>query len=527
MAASSIWLHRVSCLVLAIALGWSNIAQVAYSGNLFFVDPNGNDRNLGTAEAPWATLQWAADQVTAGDRVTVRPGTYAGFYLTANGTAGEPVEFIAQPGVLINEENDTTPDGINLEGASYVVIDGFEVAGMERTGVRTVGLPMNFATNVTIRNVYAHDNGRWGILTGHVDHLLIENNRLTNSIIEHGIYVSNSGDNPIVRNNITSGNARAGIQLNADLSEGGPGVVDGIISNAIISGNLIFDNGELGGSAINLDGVQDSLIENNLLYGNQASGISLFMQDGAAGSNNNRVINNTIHTPADARWALNIQNASTGNFVRNNILINDDGFRGAIDISANSLSGFSSDYNVVTSSFTTNGGDSALSLAQWRTAIGQDLHSTAIDSDELDELFMNVDGGNYQLVAGSIAENGALVAEAPAADLVGRPRPYGASVDIGALERILPGDYNADGAANAADYTVWRNSPPAAVYFGAAADGNVDKLITQLDYEVWKSHYGMTLGIGSVNKLAIVPEPMPCALISLGLAIVAALRRRR
>jgi hypothetical protein len=42
-----------------------------------------------------------------------------------------------------------------------------------------------------------------------------------------------------------------------------------------ISGYVIYGNGEKGGSAINCDGVQDSLIRNNLLYGNHASGISL------------------------------------------------------------------------------------------------------------------------------------------------------------------------------------------------------------------------------------------------------------
>ena len=504
-------LRRLPSIALIVTLAWSIEALSVRGDDFFFVDPGGSDSNPGTENAPWATLQWAADHVGVGDRVTVRPGTYDGFYLTADGELGNPIEFLAMPGVLINEENGTTPDGINLEGASHVVIDGFEVAGMERTGVRTVGLPSSFATNVTIRNVYAHHNGSWGILTGHVNNLLIENNRMTNSVLEHGIYVSNSGDNPIVRNNITSDNAGAGIQLNADESEGG----DGVITNALISGNVIFNNGAAGGSAINLDGVQNSRIENNLLYNNLASGISLFQDDGAFGSSGNQVVNNTIHVPDDTRWALNIQNASTNNFVRNNILINDDllinnsGFRGAIDISADSLPGFSSDYNVLTPSFTTTGGNSTMDLAEWQAATNQDANSLAIESADLAELLINAAAGNYHLVAGSLAHEAALLAPAPDFDLLGRLRPYGASVDIGALERVLPGDYNADGEVNAADYTVWRNSRGRLVLRGAGADGDLNGTISLADYTLWKANYGQSVpgAGGSFGHSPFVPEP--------------------
>ena len=64
-----------------------------------------------------------------------------------------------------------TPDGINLEGADYVTIEGFTVVGMPRAGIRSV---LNH--HVTIRNNVGDHNGRWGIFTGFSDDLLIENN---------------------------------------------------------------------------------------------------------------------------------------------------------------------------------------------------------------------------------------------------------------------------------------------------------------------------------------------------------------
>src|SRR5215212_1122336 len=137
----------------------------------------------------------------------------AQFYVSpaASGTAASPIQFKADPGAVINQRNATTPDGINLELASYVVIDGFTVTGMPRAGVRSVGLPGNFASHVTVRNVTASNNGVWGIFTGHVDDLLIEKNVTSGSIDQHGIYVSNSGDRPVIRDNVIFNNHGSGI----------------------------------------------------------------------------------------------------------------------------------------------------------------------------------------------------------------------------------------------------------------------------------------------------------------------------
>src|SRR6185436_2358594 len=107
-------------------------------------------------------------------------------------------------------------------------------------------------------------NGRWGILTGFSDDILIENNVMSRSQAEHGIYVSNSGDRPVIRDNVVWGNYANGIHMNGDLSQGG----DGVISGALVERNVIYENGRGGGSGINGDGVRDSRIQNNLLFDN-------------------------------------------------------------------------------------------------------------------------------------------------------------------------------------------------------------------------------------------------------------------
>ncbi|MEM7481693.1 MAG: right-handed parallel beta-helix repeat-containing protein [Acidobacteriota bacterium] len=396
------------------------------SADTFYVapPPAGNDANPGTVASPWATLEHADSQVSPGDTVLVRGGNHAGAQLTTSGTAVQPILWRAFPGEepSIVSDNASTPDGINIEGASHLVIEGFRVDGRTRAGIRAV-----LCENVTLRNNRADGNGRWGILTGFCDDLTIEGNVTTNSVIEHGIYVSNSGDRPVIRGNLIHGNNANGIHMNGDASLGG----DGVISQAIVENNVIFDNGEAGGSGINCDGVQFSRIANNLIYDTHASGISLYRIDGGAPSINNRVYNNTVVVASDGRWGLNIQNASTGNEVRNNVFYSAHSFRGAMSVSADSLTGFVSDHNAVENRFTTDDGNSVLTLAEWRTATGQDANSLA--GEPLD-WFEDFPGDDYRPASASaLLDAGNPVAQVPT-DILGTPRPQGATYDIGAYE---------------------------------------------------------------------------------------------
>jgi parallel beta-helix repeat protein len=504
----------MSTRILIVALA-AALAPAISPAAQYFVSPTGSDTAAGTSAAPWKTLQHAADVVGPGDRVTARAGNYAGFYLDTSGTAAAPIEFDADANVLINQPNPIrTQHGINLENASHVIIDGFSVTGMQRAGVRSVGVDGDeLASFVTIRNVHSYNNGYWGIFTGFVNDLVIENNTTSGSVNEHGIYVSNSGDRPVIRNNISFDNRANGIHMNGDLSQGG----DGIISGALVAGNRIYNNGVGGGSGINMDGVQNSRIENNLIYGNHASGISLYQIDGATGSTGNTVINNTVYEASDGRWALNIQSGSTGNTVLNNILISDHPTRGAIDVSADSMSGFVSDYNAVISRFTTDGGTSIKTLAQWQASTGEDAHSLVATAANL---FMNPGGNDYHLLTTSPAKNTGTSQSAPPADFDGLPRKAGAAFDIGAYEfGSLAGDYNRDGAVTAADYVLWRKTLGANVTRYAGADGDGSGKIDQPDFLRWRADFVAVAAAGTA-LITSIPEPSSSSTVCFALAII-------
>ena len=94
----------------------------------------------------------------------------------------------------------------------------------------------------------------------------------------------------------------------------------------------------------------------------------------------------------------------------------------------------------------------------------------------------------------------------------------------------LPGDYNQDGAVNAADYTVWRDN------LGSATSLPNDDTagVGPDDYTRWKTHFGESIGsgngsaaTGSASALATVPEPAAALLLALGLLVAPILRCRR
>ena len=137
-------------------------------------------------------------------------------------------------------------------------------------------------SHITVKNCHVHDSIYTGIFDGFADYATYEDN-VTHDNGEHGIYHSNSADYAVIRGNTSYSNTACGIHMNGDISMGG----DGIISYCLIERNICYDNPS--GSAINCDGVSDSIIRNNLLYNNRGSGISLYGGDAAESSSRDKV----------------------------------------------------------------------------------------------------------------------------------------------------------------------------------------------------------------------------------------------
>lgn len=95
----------------------------------------------------------------------------------------------------------------------------------------------------------------------------------------------------------------------------------------------------------------------------------------------------------------------------------------------------------------------------------------------------------------------------------------------GAFAPVSPavsGDYNNNGAVDAADYVMWRKqfgqNGPGLASDGTGPGGTPDGSVDNLDYTFWRAHFGETSGVGSASgagsiTTSSVPEPATLSLL--------------
>jgi len=348
------------------------------------------------------TLQEASRLAKGGDLVAVLPGSYEGFSVGDKADAGDEryVHFkaLGAPGeVVITTGSPEDPSWmILLLAAHHVIIEGFNVAGTNQAGKEpegpNAGIMLNgdflhgekLAHHIALIGNFSHNHKKWGVHSVDSHSVLLQDNLFALSALEHAAYVSDGSDNYVIRRNVFFGSAGSGLQCNADaiaslekLKEhpalaGAPpykqtrewalGVLalattrfgqnafpDGRGFNFIIEDNVINGNGRAGGAALNLAGVRESLIQNNLAYANAGSGIVEWDNGNAFdhalvepgpqlpadvtgaeslplfGCFANLIRNNTILAGVRGRPALLVGNGSWGTRARNNVFINDGG----------------------------------------------------------------------------------------------------------------------------------------------------------------------------------------------------------
>jgi hypothetical protein len=108
------------------------------------VGPDGDDSNPGTAEAPWQTVQHAADTAEPGNTVCIHAGTYSAeeggsaVIFSRSGTADAPITFAAAPGETVTFQGGNE-SLVLAPGASHLRLIGFTVKDFRIWGVTLSG----------------------------------------------------------------------------------------------------------------------------------------------------------------------------------------------------------------------------------------------------------------------------------------------------------------------------------------------------------------------------------------------------
>lgn len=492
---------------------FSFTTAAALTSNCLAIDVLCVDDTAGAMQE-YSDIQTAISAVQAGQTVLVHDGIYTGFELVnRTGTPTAPIVIRAAGTNAVISSSTSTGDGIRLHNSSYITVEGFLIQGGANVAnpitARCIAARGATATAPMLGNILrgnrCTDAGLECFYLSQFGNGLIENNFIrgcgrAGGIRNHGIYLANAGsDNTVIRRNTISttnsaGNESNGIHMNGDLSIGG----DGLISGVLIDANTIHNNTQNG---INLDGVQNTTLRNNLVYGNARHAVRAYDGDGAAGPRALVAVNNTLLATTTG-WAMKISEDGGGHTFFNNILL---GVSGSLCLDNPS---FRSDHNVVDNRLSLNNETSIITLSDWRTqSNNQDINSFV---DNASSLFLNSSGNDHRLASASAARDAGITnlnnISAPTVDISGTARPQDTRVDLGAFEAMSGGGithYLASSPAGS-DTNPGTSAQPWATFthaFGRMQPGQV--------LEVKNGEYAQDLGTWRWSGGNMIPVSQP------------------
>ncbi len=192
-----------TCLVFSVLLIVGLFASSAWAATYYVNNqaPSASDANPGTLDAPWLTIQHAADMVTAGDTIIVKPGLYnEGVRLSNSGTTSAPITFTGEPGAVLDGagldeysngygfSNVTWTDSNSMAATpvDFIIMTGFEIRDFLRAGIYSSCARWDFANNKcvggqgwVIKNNVIHGSWEgislWGLRTPEGANIIVGN----------------------------------------------------------------------------------------------------------------------------------------------------------------------------------------------------------------------------------------------------------------------------------------------------------------------------------------------------------------
>ncbi|WP_068501816.1 right-handed parallel beta-helix repeat-containing protein [Paenibacillus kribbensis] len=361
-------------MVLGLGLAAGNVQPPSASAasTEYYVATSGSDSNAGTSDAPWKTLQHAADVAPVGSTVYVRGGVYnQKLKITRSGSASQgPIVFtnygtetaiIDGTGLSVSG----TEGLIELADVDYVTVQGFEIRNFTTASKNAVpvgiyvhgsGGFINLSNNKIhdIKNTVtptgkdrlgrdAHGIAVYGTKApASIHDLTISGNELYNLVLgsSESLVLNGNVDGFAVTDNLIHNNDNIGIDL-IGFEGTAPNTAYDQARNGLVKGNRVYNNSsnnnpsykqdDNSAGGIYVDGGKDSIIEQNYSYNNDI-GIEIASEHVGKATSNITVRSNVIYNNRLTGIAMGGYDDERGSTVNckivNNTLYKNDTFGG-------------------------------------------------------------------------------------------------------------------------------------------------------------------------------------------------------
>ncbi|MBI2238741.1 MAG: NPCBM/NEW2 domain-containing protein [Actinobacteria bacterium] len=507
------------CLVLAGVTAWAlttRSSRKTPAGPAYWVATDGDDHAAGSRDAPWGTLQHAADEAPPGSTVYVRGGVYPQRMAVAvSGAPGRPIVFRNAPvehpvldGSSLEVGQEFSPM-ISVDGERYVEIRGFEIRGYrtDLSGHNPVGILVTGASDhISIVGNVVHDMGTtfqgriggdahgiavYGNLADHpIDDVVISDNRLYDLTLgsSEALVVNGNVTDFLIQDNVVHDTNNIGIVAIGYEGTAPDPSVD-VARDGTIRGNTVYNVDSYGNPAygtdrsangIYVDGGRDVLVEgnivhdvnvgmefasehhgrstsfvtarNNVVYDATAIGIAIGGYDRHRGFTEGCVIVNNTVYETNGVELL-VQFDTRDNVIENNIFVAGPTAEFVENRYTENANNLV-DHNLY---WSTDGSDRG--IWQWKDRRYADFAEwrarSGVDRHSVfaDPGFVDPTAHDFQLTGGSPAvDAGTFIAAGGTIDLAGEPRQQAAATDLGAYERTAPPPSPTPSIAGAVEY---------------------------------------------------------------------------
>ncbi len=467
----------------------------------YYVAKNGLDNNNGMINSPFLSIRHCMEIAAAGDTCNVNDGEYLedNLYINNSGTSVNPITIrsVNKHGAIIKAGQ--YGEGISIRGSlnnfkSYITIDGFEIKNAEYSCISTV-----YASHIKFLNNKLHNCGGGGISTNQSDYITIDQNVIfenafTSTYQESGIsmYQNRNTDNlpgfhNTISRNLSYNNKNTVPNTQGELTDGNGIIIDDSRNEQNNNRDNIHThyNGE-------------TLIENNIIFGNGGKGIHVFESDWVTVRNNTVANNSRNLTGTLAGDLSNVW--SSGNKWFNNIVVTTP-----------------NNYNnsaITNTSYNQNNDNSNNLFKSNLLYITDAIKSSFVHFDSPDHAISNIDNffgsnpklqdvlnsnilpNNFTLLGGSEAINNGDSVNIPTLDYFGNNRA--SQKDIGAIKYqpfnsnsnitntvslLVPLYIYPDGTRN---YTEWRDLASMAT---AHPQTKITAIISHFGTDIWNDAY--------------------------------------